>query len=278
MSDTNYYDLLKTNDMSQYFSYLNDKFIKMSGPNIRVFKLDKKATVLDDVYGTDRGSRIYLPMFNIRGIYLTNPWVSDIGLEPYGELEQKIKIVVNFDNMVATLRDLKNKHTCDISIECISPNVVPSIQKLDGVVTLFINGSVIKVINLSTYRTVKSFVNAVNSATQFKATYTGVSDEMSKVNDFNAIEFQGSVVSLYVEDTTYDNITEVIEMGDILLTEKWRAYEVKSAMPGGDFGWNYSTFVMEGGLLEMDVLDGLPGNYRLEIEKHQLGQPKVTRE
>lgn len=279
MSDVNYYDLLKTNEMSQYFSYLNDKFIKISGPKIKIFKLDKKATVLDDVYGTEKnGSRIYLPPFEINAIYLTNPWVSDLGLEPYQEIEQKINVAVNFDNMVAVSRDLKNKHTCDISIECISPSVIPSIDNINGVVTLYINGDVIKVINLSTYRTVKNFIGVINTTSQFVASYTGINDEVGKMNNFNSIEFQGSVMSIYVEDNTYKNITDLIEMGDMIMTEKWRIYEVKSAAPGGDFGWDWTTYVMQGGLIELDALDGLPGDYRTQIEKHQYGLTKVYKE
>lgn len=278
MSDINYYDLLKGADTSRYFSYLNDKYIKMSGPKIKVFKLDKEATVLDEVYGTEKNSRIYLPAFNINGIYLTNPWATDLGLEPYQEVEQKIKFVVNFDNMVVTLRDLKSKHTCDISLECISSTLTPSIEKVNGHINLYLNDSLIKDINISTYRTIKSLVNAINSTSQFSATYTGINDEVSKMNDFGKINFKGSSILLYIEDNTYINITDVIEMGDILLTEKWRAYEVVSAAPGGDFGWNWTTYVMEGELLELDVLDGLPGNYRAEIEKRQYGMPKVNKE
>lgn len=278
MSDVNYYDLLKTKEMGQYFSYLNDKFMKLTGPKIKVFKLDKQMTVLDEVYGTDRGNRIYLPYFEINASYLTNPWVSDIGLEPYAEIEQKPKIVVNFDNMVATIRDLRNRHTCDITVECISPTLTPAMSKSGTTVNLYLNGNLSKTISLDTYRTVKSLTNAINGESQFEASYTGVNDEATKISDFDLIEFKGSALSLYVEDDTFKNITDVIEMGDVLVTEKWRAYEVKSAAPGGDFGWNWTTYIMEGGLLEMDVLDGLPGNFRAEIEIHQYGMPKVNKE
>lgn len=276
MSDTNYYDLLKNTEVSRYFSYMNDKFIKLTGPTIKVFKLDKKSTRIHELYGTETHSRIYLPPFDINAMYATNPWQGIIGVEAYEEREENKKIVVNFDNMVKTIRELKEKNIAELSIQYAGiPS--PAIEKTGNNLGIYLNGSLYKTIDLIVYNTFKKLVAEVKTVPGMTAVYTE-NEECSKIPDFNLTGFKNQNLKIEIKNTIYDEMTDVIEMGDVIITEKWRVYEVLAANPTSDFGWNYSTYTLNCNLIELDVLDGLPGNYRREIEKHQYGLRKINTE
>jgi len=274
MSDTNYYDLLKNSDTSRYFSYMNEKYINLVGPKIKIFKLDKENTKIHELYGTETHSRIYLPPFEINAMHATNPWQGLIGSDDYEEKEENIKIVVNFDNMVKTIRDIKDKNITEMYIEYAGAEK-PEIEKTGNIINIYLNTILTKTVSTVDFGTFKKLSAEINTVPGMSATYL-LNEESSKIEDFNKTSFRNQRLVLVIKDITYDKMTDVIEMGDVLITEKWRVYEVKSANPTSDFGWNYATYTLECNLIELDVLDGLPGNYRLEIEKRQYGMRKIS--
>lgn len=276
----NYYDLLKSSGASQNFSYLNDKYIELNAPSLKIFKLDKKATVLDDLYGFEVSSRIYLPPFDIRGLYKTNEWKLLLDASgPVAEQESEITFVVNLNRMVTILRDLKNKHIAEIKVNYSSalPFNVPAVEKTSNKFIFYVNSSEVGRIDLTVYRSVKNLVSQINNIPGFSAIYD-INDEVSNIDDFSRKSFRSETLLISSRNRAYDNCTEVIEMGDLVLTDKWRLYEVKQAHPSGDYGWDWSTYSLDCNLIEIDIADGLPGDYRKLIEKHQYGLPKVSKE
>jgi hypothetical protein len=277
--EVNYSELLKDTKYSQYFSYLNDKYFELNAPKLRIFKLDKQTTNIHDLYGFEQNSRIYLPLFELRGIYKTNPWELLMDSSSISEKEDPITFVVNLDRMVSTIRELKTNHISEIIIQYTNtaPYNTPGIKKENNQLIFYVNRNIISTIDLTTYRSVKSVVTQINNITDFTASFT-INDEINNINDFEYKTFKGQSLLIYSLDHTYDNCTDVIEMGDLILTDKWRLYEVKFAKPGGDFGWNWATYEMKAELIELDIADGLPGDYRKLIEQHQYGLPKVNKE
>jgi hypothetical protein len=279
MSEVNYSELLKDSSYSQYFSYLNDKYFELNAPKLRIFKLDKTVTKIHDLYGFEESSRIYLPLFEIRGIYKTNPWELIMDSSSIAEKEDNITFVVNLDKMVSTIRELKIRHVAEVMVTYTNPAPykIPGIKKENNVITLYVNEVVVGTIDLTVYRSIKNVAIQINNVQDFSVTYD-VNDDINNIEDFEYKTFKNQTLLIYSIDHTYDNCTDVIEMGDLILTDKWRLYEVKFAKPGGDFGWNWATYEMQANLIELDVADGLPGEYKKLIEQHQYGLPKVRKE
>lgn len=281
MSDTtwNYFDNLRSSSFNSYVSYLNQSYMEMYAPTIQVFKLDKKATVLEPLYGSAEHSLVFLPPFTMRAWHLDNPWKGTLNIEPYIEVEENVKYVVNFNSMVKTLRDLKNKHSCDLFITYAGLGT-PSAKNEEGTLSLLVNG-----VAVATYILTDGLVNTttklsskINLASGFTVTTTGTNVPSINLIDFDLTAFKNSQFNFYALNPTYANITDLLEMGDMILTHKYRAYQVLNANPTGDFGWDYSTFTLDCNLYELDQLDGLPSSYRREIEAHQWGMRKINKE
>jgi hypothetical protein len=269
----NWFDELRTGYTQKWISMLNASYIEGNGPTIKVFKLDKKVTPLDPIYG-EANSRIYLPPFEIRSIHLVNPWKQIIGEQgtPYQETEENLQFIVNFDNMVKIIRDLKNSHVSDISISYIGITGEPSAVKSNGILSLKINSGVVASfdLNSSTYNTTQKVSNAINSTPNFRATFTGKNDSSINLVDFEEVRFKSYNLIIYSPNLTYANITEVIEKGDVILTHSWKLYEVLANLPGGNIGWDYATFVLSCNTIGLDEAE-LPGDYDTQIRSHQYG-------
>ena len=280
MSDNfNYFDELRSSSFKEYVSYMNDAFMNLNAPTITIFKLDKKATEIEPLYGSAQHSKIFLPPFTLRAWHLDNPWKGTLNIEPYIELEENVKYVVNFNTMVKTIRDLKNKRNCTITISYAGGGV-PSIQNLNNILTIYVDGVVKSTYNMTdgSVSTTLKLVSAINTISGFSAIMIGVNDPSINLIDFELTTFKNSTFEFYSPDTTYANVTDILEMGDAIMTHKYRVYEILNANPTGDFGWDYSTFTLDCNLFTLDELDGLPSNYRRIIERNQWGMRKIDKE
>ena len=166
------------NGVSKWASFINNNYINLTGPTIKVFKLDKKATVIDEIYNEDEGTRIYLQPFDIKTYHLDERWTQLLGPFPYQEQEDVSAFIINFDNMVNKIKILKENN-----------------------------------------------------------------------ND-------------------YENVQDVIEIGDVVLTNKYRMYEISTAMPSGNFMFNFTTWTLQGNLVRRDLIV-LPSPYDDLVEKKQ---------
>lgn len=269
----NYFDDLKTGNSAQWISYLNKEYMELYAPSVKVFKLDKVVTKLDNPYTEALHSRIYLPYFEMRVFHLDNTWrqVLGEGTMPYLETQENIQFIANFENMVNIHRELKNRHSSDIYIEYTGSGE-PTAEKIGDSLTLRISDTVVKIFNLinDNYRTLKKLVAEINAVPNFSASLKGENDLSKALVSFGKTSFKYEKLNLYVKDKTYKNITEVVEAGDLVLTHQYFLYEVLSNKPGGDFGWDYVTFVIEGNLRSLDKAQ-LPGNINRIIKEKEYG-------
>lgn len=257
---------------TQWVSYMNDAYIKLYSPLIKIFKFDKDTTILDDIYGDETtAGRIYLPPFDIRAYHLDNTWKQMLGegTFPYLETQENIQFVMNFDNMVNTLRNLKFNHKVDMNIEYAGSNVA-FIMNSNDTLTIKDGGSTYAFdLTAEAYNTTNKLSVAIHSLTNFSVEYYGTKVLSTKLVSFSKIYFSLTVkINVYAPDTTYTNITDVIEAGDLVLTNKWHLYEVLSNVPGGDYGWDYATYILTCNIRSVDKAQ-LPNNYVEQIRRHE---------
>jgi len=269
----NYYDELKNGNSQNWISYINKHYMELVAPIVKVFKLNKKRTEVDTFYGEVASSRQYLPPFNIRAHHFTNPYNQLLGLGsmPYLETEEEMKFVLNFENMVNIIRELKKRSVSDIFVS-YSGNENPTAIKSQDFLFLKENDEIVATFNLteSNYRTTKKLVSAINGITNFSAVFSGDNDASINIINFDETRFYNATLHFYSPDATYSHISDVIEKGDLILTNKWRLYEVSQNIPTDDFGWEYATFTLSGNLRTLDEAI-LPSNYTKQIKEHQLG-------
>ena len=264
-----------TGSVQQWISELNNSYININGPTIYVFKMDKTQTDIDDLYGGENfgGSRIYLPPFQIRSIYLEKEWNQSLGTDtfPYLEVQEDAVFTVNFDNMVRIIRDLKQIYNSEILIEHMD-NTVVSAKKEGNTFQLFSNNNSTTLdLNESRYRTTKKLADEISSmGNRYKVTHIGENDLSVNIVDFRNTFFTRKTLSMYSEDETYKNCTDIIEKGDLILTDKFFLYEVHSNIPSGNFGWNYSTLTLTGNVRSLDKVE-LPNNWNDLIRRREYG-------
>ena len=207
-------------------------------------------------------------------MHLTNPYKQMLGdgTMPYLETEEELTFVCNFDNMVHTIRDLRNQHTSEISLT-YTGTVIVSASNLSDTFIVKENNSVVfsADLNDTLYNTSVKLNTALNTIPNVTATFSGKNDLSIGITDFNETKFTNDNLVFYTIDDTYKNLTDIIEKGDLILTEKWKLYEVHTNMPGGDFGWDYATFVLQGNLRSLRDKASLPDNYAEQIIKHEYG-------
>jgi hypothetical protein len=263
-------------NIQEWISELNNSYINLNGPTVYVFKMDKSETDIDDLYGGENfgGSRIYLPPFKIRSIYLEKQWSQNLGTDtfPYLEIQEDAVFTVNFDNMVRIIRDLKHLYNSEIIIEHLG-NIPVSARKEGDIFELISGESSIITLNLndSRYRTTKKLADEINSmGGNYKVTLVGENDLSTNLVNFRKTYFTRKSISIFSEDETYKNCTDIIEKGDLILTDKFFLYEVHSNIPSGNIGWEYSTLTITGNVRSLDKVE-LPNNWNDLIARREYG-------
>lgn len=274
MSDKfNYYDEMKFGNLQSWVSYINKHYMNLNAPLVKIFKLDKWNTAVDNLYGEVKSARLYLRPFELRAFYLTNSFdqMMGVGSMPYFESEDEMIFTVNFEDMVQTIRDLKNKKVSNIFISYTGTGD-PSIIKNGQTLILKINNESIATIDLTEpdSRTTKKLVQKINSFSGFYSYLEGENDSSVNLVNFKETRLKHGKLHIFSPDTVYSGLTDVLEKGDLILTDKWRLYEITSNVPSKDYGWEYSQFTLKCHLRTLDEAI-LPENYSEQIRKHQYG-------
>lgn len=267
--------------VTDWVSYMNDAYIKLYGPTIRIFKLNKVDTEIDDLYGEEEfgGGRLYLPPFTLKAFHLDNTWRQMLGTEavPYTEQQENIQFVLNFDNMVRTLRNLKSRKSTELIID-YTGSYPASIEKDDKefIIRIKDHNNTTHVLNLEhdSNITAKGLAQVINNISHFSVEYhhrPNTPDDLSiNLVDFAETQFKKAKIKVFSPDRTYRNSTDVIEAGDLILTHKYHLYEVLSNMPGGNFGWDYATYVLTCNIRNIDKSQ-LPEDFIRQIKTNEYG-------
>lgn len=271
----NYFDEIQKTS-NNWIRYLNKEYIELNGPEIHLFKMDKKKMEIDELYMTS-DDKLFLEPFKIRGIHFDNEFRGFLGLDVFGEIEDNLEVMVNFDNMIQIIRDLKNKKRVSIFIEPKNQNTIYDAEKKDNKLFIYKDRELYEEIDLSNYQTTDKLINYLKTFGDFKITSEGKNSSSSKLVDFNKTRFKSSKLEIYVEDPTYREITDVIENGDVLLTHDNRFYEVIEAKPAGNYGWDYHLYRLTCKKSVVNDYD-LPGRWKERALKNELNLGTVDRE
>lgn len=140
-------------------------------------------------------------------------------------------LYVNFENMVHKMTDARRRHISNIYIKYLGQGV-PMIQKKNGVLTIWSGKSKLMELDLINDRklsTVRKVASHIHSFDDFESELEGENDLSRNIVDFDRTNFSGRQVLIYSEDTAYKNVSDIIEMGDAILTNKYRLYEVQDS-------------------------------------------------
>lgn len=266
--------------MNDWANYMNKAYIRLYAPKVKFFKLDKANTVIDELYGEESSTRIYLSPIEMNSFYFNNSWTSIVGERLYEEQESKeMKFTLNFEDMVQTILAAKKRKIATIRLSYADSSIMTA-YKLNNILVIKKGGSTIVNYDLtnSTYSTIAKLYTALSSVNaSLSVTKEGTNGLSTDLVDFEETDFSNSTLEIYVPDNTFSSSSDVFEMGDIILTSKWRLYQIDSAYPGGEFGWDYATYIMNCSLANMDQVS-LPGNYKEQIIKNMYGIQKVEME
>jgi hypothetical protein len=273
----NYIDNLNSSATRAYYSDLADSQIESYGRKTQIFLLDKKATETDNLYKSEKYSRIYLPPFEQRANYATNVFAGTLNFNGYEEIEPQIDFIFAFDRMVHNIRNLKDKISGKLTIKNRRKDTI-LINIKEKKLILFADGKEIAKYDLKLF-TIKQLVSELNKAVGIVSSYEGNDERADFFNHINNITIgKGKEKTFPVYDNTWANCTDVIEQGAVLVTNKFRAYIVTVAIPSNDDYNEYVYWNCKADLAEMSMLQGLPMEYRKTIEKHRYNLPKINLE
>lgn len=275
----NYVDSLQSAAQKQYFSNIHDTAILQTGRRAFIYPLDKKLTKTD-VYNNTL-NRVYLPHFELRALYKTNAFVPNLSLDGmYQEKEENMEFVFNFERMVNTIRDLKDSVSGTFKIRNVSKEEL-LIEIRNGIFKATTPlGVVIFEEKLEDYSSIRLLIDKISEQTDFvRIEYDGNSEPASSINSFHVILNKGNIFNINVDNSIYKNISDVIEAGFIIITDRARVYSVVSAVPENDsYGNEYIGWKCMGKLENLTVVDTLPNDAKQLIQKLTYGLSKVNME
>ena len=224
---------------------------------------------------------MYLPYFELRALYKTNAFVPNLSLDGiYQEKEENMEFVFNFERMVNTIRDLKDKVSGVFYIKNISKNSLLVEIKEGKISAKTMFGVNLFEEKLSDYSSVELLIDKINKETNcFKIEYKGHTEPADGLNNFHIVLKPGRIFELNVDDNTYKNITDVIENGFIIVTDRARVYSIVSAVPENDsYGNEYIGWKCLGKLENLAIVDTLPNDAKQLIQNLRYGLSKVNME
>lgn len=276
--DFNYTDAFSSSSQVEYESKQHNNSVELQGRRTYIFKLDKELTEKSDIYNEAVHGRLYLPHFEQRALYNTNEWQSSINLNNYIETEETLTFEYNFARMVCNIRDLKDKISGELTIVNISNEILFS-ELLNNEFKLRTSNNVILLdLNLDNYKSVQLFINdAMKKCSLINVKFNGDTEAASNIKSFSTRLRPNKPFKIDIKDKTYENCTDVIEMGDLILTDKYKLYQVQGAYPSGTMINNYISWLAKCNTVDL-AMANLPDDYRRIIERNRYGLPKVDKE
>jgi hypothetical protein len=230
----NYEDVKQANE---WISMMNEYYLEnIGGVPVFVFKLDKKATKIDPLYGEEIDGRIYLRPFKIEALHLVNPFEFMFRDNLIGEFESEVKnFNFNLNQMVQKMKALKEE---PLSMLYISSDGNHEIEKNNKQIVLYEDGLIAEKLDLNIFQTVEEV--GTKLAEHLTVEISENDDYSRNIPNFNKTNFSGSTMLLKTFNREYRNCSDVIEKGDLIYTEDNNVlYEVTSSQVAGNFGWKY---------------------------------------
>lgn len=271
----NYTDSFNNSSQFEYESKQHDASVEIQGRRCYIFLLDREKTDKSEVYNEAKTARIYLPHFEQRALYNTNEWTGTIGLNNYVENEDTQKFEFNFARMVCNIRELKDKKSGKLTIRNLSNEIFHLIIENNRFILRSGKSVVLLDLDLNNYKSIKQFVNDVKSkCSLIEMEYSGNMEPAKNIISVNKKIIPNRKNEFDVVDITYQNCYDVIEKGDIILTDKYKLYQVNNAYPSGTLINEYNSWTCNCNVLDLAVAS-LPDDYRKIVERNKYNLPKT---
>lgn len=272
-TDFNYIDNINSSAYLQFIADQHDQAIETTGRKAHIFLLDKKDTVLSEVYKEELHGRIYLPHFTQRAMYKTANFVSQLNTSGYTEREDALEMEFDFGRMVHNIHNLKQKTAGKLTI--INTSKIPLEFEISDKFIIKNHYEILYEKKLE--GTIYNFVNAVKNETKIiDLIYKGDSEEICFLDKVFAKLLPRRKLELNLNNSIYKNAEDVISHGALILNDRYKLYQVVSAYPRNDAYGKYISWNVQCELINLAKADGLPNDYVELIKENQYGLGKVN--
>lgn len=272
----NYIDAFNSSSQLEYKSKQHDASVEIQGRRCYVFLLDRKKTEVSEVYNEAKNGRIYLPHFEQRALYSLNEFQGLIGLNNYVEKEDTLKFEFNFARMVCNIRDLKDKKAGKLMIKNISNEIFLLSIENNKFVVKSKNQVILLEEDLTKYKSITAFINSAKKrCSVIDLSYEGDMEEAKNINSVSMRLVPNRKEEIWVNDRLYENCGDVIDNGDIILTDKYKLYQVNNAYPTGAMVNEYTSWTCHCNVTDIAIAN-LPDDYRKIIIRNSYGLPKTN--
>jgi len=274
MAETNfnYIDSLMNSTNIQFMADQHDHAIQTTGRKSYIFPLDKVDTELSEVYKEEVHGRVYLPHFEQRSLYKTNPFISSLDAANYTEKEDTLEMEYDFGRMVHNIHELKSNTAGKLTITNTS-KIPLDIEISDYFIVRKFSEILFK---LKIEGSVYKFLNDAKQTNLIKLEYTGDSELLNFLERMSFRLLPRRKQEIKLNNSIYKNINDVISRGDLILTDRFKLYQVVGAYPKNDSYGAYISWNVHLQLFNLAKADGLPNDFKELIEKNQYGLGKVN--
>ena len=277
MEDTNfnYIDAARSSALQSYASDNDLHSINLTGRLAYVFLLDKTQGTFNEVYNEPIYGRTYLPHFEIRSRYKTATIKDSLNLKIYTESEENMQFYFNFKDMVNKIHILKTKSSGKITFTNNWKKPL-NVEISDREFRVYTE-SMAEIFNykLEDYETVQEFVESIDTEL-FSLSYEGNTEKAINIENKNFNILPKRKIEIEVSNSVYENIADVITNGCIICTDQYKFYQVNSAIPIDDnFGSQFIGWQCIGSLINAEIIDGLPDDFRSLAKRNSYGDDKL---
>lgn len=273
----NYVDAFNNSSQFEYENKQHDTAVELQGRKCYIFLLDREKTETSEIYNEAIGARIYLPHFEQRALYKLNEWVNNIGLNNFVEQEDTLEFEFNFSRMVCNIRDLKDKKSGVLTIQNKSEELLHLVIENEFFSLRTSKSVILLEADLTKFKSIKQFINYIESKCSLVSfSYEGDMEEARNISSINVKLKPNKKETIEILDKTYQNCQDVIWAGDIILTDKYKLYQVTNAYPTGSLVNEYNSWTCKCNVMDL-AKASLPNDYRKIVERNRYGLPKVKK-